>query len=411
MRLWEVVEEVYREEKARLEQLEEQRVYLKGLKTELQPPSRVPDDKNNNGCQGAGCNLGGGGGGYYGGGGGFGDGGNGALISACQGGNQQACQLLAGGGARPGYGASPAHPQCGSSNAGAGGLIGTIISLFKKDDNNNNNNNCVNGVPRPQCNITASPQNITTSGQSVQLSWQSQNAFSASLSNAGNVPTQGNMTVNPQQTTTYSLFLQGYRDNYGQQVSGQCQVQVTVGQQGGGGGSATSTNPKAQISCSPQLADVGMSVAISYACTNAVASGGTGFSTNNQMSGSATPKVEAPTLGSGNKVTYGLTCSKEGKTDTAQCTVEINKPTIVLVTNPKNVESGKEANIGWVTGGMEECTISSPTLLGFTAENANNTSVSGVAKTPPLTQDTKFVLSCTTKAGGTKTAETTVEVD
>jgi len=328
------------------------------------------------------------------------------LYAACQAGNSAACQEYLGR-TPPGSTYGMQGQQCGSSNTGAGGLIGTIISLFKKDDNNNNNN-CVNGVPRPQCNITASPQNILTAGQAVQLSWQSQNAFSASLSNAGNVPTQGNMTVNPQTSTTYTMFVQGYRDNTGQQVSGQCQVQVTVGQQGGPGPDPN-TAPKAQISCSPQLADVGMSVAISYACTNAAASGGTGFSTNNQMSGSATPKVEAPTIGS-NTVTYGLTCSKEGKTDTAQCTVEINKPTIVLIANPKNVESGKEANIGWVTGGMEECVISSPTLLGFTAEHASNTSPSGVAKTPPLTQDTKFILSCTTKAGGTKTAETTVEV-
>ena len=308
-----------------------------------------------------------------------------------------------------GYGpAQQSQQQCGSSNSG--GLIGTIVSLFKKDGNNSN---CVNGMLVPTCSLTASPQNITTAGQPVQLSWQSQNAYSASLSNAGNIPPQGSMTVNPQSNTTYSMFVQGARNQQtGQQLSGQCSIQVTIGAQGG----STDEAPKAEISCSPQLADVGMSVAISFGCRNLGTgagmgtSAGTGFSTNNAPSGSATPVIEAPQLGSNNTVTYGLTCSKQGKTDTAQCTVGINRPSIVLVANPKSLKSGEESNIGWITSGMEECTISSPTLSGFTAENANNTSVSGVAKPPPLTQNASFVLSCTTKAGGTKNAEIEVKV-
>ena len=153
-----------------------------------------------------------------------------------------------------------------------------------------------------------------------------------------------------------------------------------------------------------------MSVALSFACQNTLGSSGTGCSTGNQMRGAATPVITAPTIGS-DTVTYGLTCSNQGKTDTAQCTVQINKVSIVLIANPKNVKAGGEANIGWITSGMDSCVISSPTLAGFTAENANNTDVSGVAKTPQLSQDAAFLLSCTTKAGGTKTASTTVQVN
>lgn len=350
-------------------------------------------------------------GGYNGGGGTLG-GGNNALTAACQGGNQQACQALAGNGGMPSGAPSQGGSQrCSSSNS-SGGLIGTIVSLFKKD---NNSSNCVNGMLVPTCTLTASPQNIPTPGQSAQLMWQSQNAYSASLSNAGNIPPQGSMTVNPQSNTTYSMFVQGARNQQtGQQLSGQCSIQVTIGNQGGTNDGA----PEAEISCGqqPLILDVGMSVPISFSCKNLGSgagmgtSAGTGFSTNGAPSGSATPVIQSPQLGSNNTVTYGLTCSKQGKTDTAQCTVQINRPWISLVAIPEGVKSGEEANIGWITNGMEECTVSSPTLNSFTAENANNTSVSGVAKTPPLTQDASFVLSCTTKAGGTKNAEIEVKI-
>jgi hypothetical protein len=284
-----------------------------------------------------------------------------------------------------------------------GGLLGMALSLFLKSGSSGSQS-CTNGVPNPSCTITASPTNVAA-GQPVTLTWQSEQAFSATLSSSGSVAPQGTMTVNPQTTTTYALALNGYVDSRtGQQLRGQCTVQVVVGGQGSGDGA-----PKAEIACRPEIADVGMSVALSYACRNSATSGGTGFDTNSQLSGSATPIVESPTIGS-SVVKYGLTCSKEGRTDTAECTVQVNKPTIVLIANPKDVQSGGEANIGWVTGGMEECTISSPTLSGFTAENAGNTSTSGVAKTPPLNEDTEFVLSCTTKAGATRTAETTVTI-
>lgn len=342
------------------------------------------------------------------------------LYAACQANVPGACQeylgQTGGYGASSGYGSYPSGAQsCGTSQPGGGGLLGLALSLFLKSSSSNNQGGCVNGVPVPSCTITASPTNVTTAGQSVTLTWQSQQAFSATLSSSGGVSTNGSMTVNPQTTTTYTLSLDGYVDNRtGQRLRGQCSVQVKVGNQDGGtdggGGDGENALPKAEISCQPQVADVGMSIAISYACRNSATSGGTGFSTGNQLSGSATPVIEAPVIGSNDTVKYGLTCSKAGKTDTAECVVKINKSSIVLISNPVEVVSGGDANIGWVTSGMDECTISSPTLSGFTAENAGNTSTSGVAKTPPLTQDTKFVLSCTTKAGATKTAETTVKV-
>ena len=88
-----------------------------------------------------------------------------------------------------------------------------------------------------------------------------------------------------------------------------------------------------------------------------------------------------------------------------------------MVANPEDIDLSDDkediSTIGWVTppGSMKECVISSPTLASFTAENANKKNTSGSAKSPKLTQDTKFVLTCETAAEQTIKAEILVEVE
>jgi hypothetical protein len=81
-----------------------------------------------------------------------------------------------------------------------------------------------------------------------------------------------------------------------------------------------------------------------------------------------------------------------------------------MITNPKIVKSGDSALIGWVTAGMQSCVVSSPDDHDFTGRNANNTSPSGAATTSPITATSNYRLDCTTLAGGTKTATTTVSI-
>ena len=164
----------------------------------------------------------------------------------------------------------------------------------------------------------------------------------------------------------------------------------------------------AQISCQPQIADVGMSLAISYSCFSGT-SEGSGFQTNGAQSGSATVTVANPPANT-NTATYGLKCTNQGQTATAQCTVQVGRPFIVLVANPRAVASSTASRLGWVTSGMQSCVISSPDLPAFTAQNAGNTSVSGTATTPPLNSAARFFLNCTTVGGGTRQASTTVSI-
>jgi hypothetical protein len=177
---------------------------------------------------------------------------------------------------------------------------------------------------------------------------------------------------------------------------------------GSGTTSGTPTTPSAQLSCQPQIADVGTPISFSFSCGNATASKGTGFDTGGALSGNASIPAPVPPAGT-NQATFSLTCQNQGVTAGAQCQVQLNKPGIVLVTNPRTTTVGGSSLIGWITAGMQSCAISSPDDQDFTARNAANTSTNGAATTSPLISGTtRFQLDCQTLAGGSKSATTTV---
>ena len=177
---------------------------------------------------------------------------------------------------------------------------------------------------------------------------------------------------------------------------------------------ATASSPVATISkCDPTTQDIGEKVKVTFACQNATSAVGLGFDTAGQLSGVAEATIQNPPVGV-DRVSYGLTCtSQTGQTTQArQCDVTINKPRIILVTNPKRFDSGKDTTIGWMTVGMERCTLAS-TNASFAAwndEQDDYTNVSGSAKTPVLNSDTVFKLTCTTKGGKMKEAQVTADV-
>ncbi len=174
------------------------------------------------------------------------------------------------------------------------------------------------------------------------------------------------------------------------------------------------TPTTAQISCNPQVADAGMSVTIAYSCPSGTSTG-LGFSTGGAQSGTATVVVPNPPANT-NSATFGLTCStpasgnQPAQTSSAQCVVQVGKPSVVLIANPKTVDRGGASTLGWITTGMQSCVISSQDLPAFTAQNANNTSVNGTVTTPPLTSAARFLLHCTTLGGATRDANATVSI-
>lgn len=307
--------------------------------------------------------------------------------------------------------------------------IGSLLGLGQQGAQGANGQQCsamgslfgtCTQAPQPACTIAANTPQISapTSGQQPQpvtLTWQTQNAHAANLSAIGSVGPQGSVQVYPQQTTTYTLQVVnngasatgGYYQTAATPVYAQCATTVTVGG-GAAGVPASATSPVAQISCQPQIVDPGMQVAISYACQNATLSSGTNFSTNGALSGSAIETI-SPSMTSSQ--VFSLRCTNESATHVAQCSVQINKTSIAFVANPSVVQKGKGTSLGWVTSGMSSCVVSSASLPVFTADNENNTSPAGVAQTGPLTSNTVFDLTCTSKSGAVKKVSTTVEVN
>lgn len=178
-----------------------------------------------------------------------------------------------------------------------------------------------------------------------------------------------------------------------------------------GGSDGPLGEPTAELSCQPKVVDVGMSVAISFSCGNSTGStgAGEGFTTDNATSGARTVAIKNPPS-SAKGINFGLTCRNQSRIARAECSVEIARPHIVLVANPQAVASGESSRVGWITSGMQSCTISSPQMPGFTTQHANNKSVNGSATTSPVSRDTTVVLTCTTVAGGTKAASTTITI-
>lgn len=170
----------------------------------------------------------------------------------------------------------------------------------------------------------------------------------------------------------------------------------------------TGGQPTASISCQPKVADVGMSVAITYSCGNSTSSVGNGFTTDGALSGATSTIVNAPQ--NAKAMNFQITCLNQAATAREECSVEIARPSIVLVANPQTVPSGEASTIGWVTSGMQSCTVSSPQMLDFTTRNAARTNANGSATTSPITDTVDVVLKCATAAGGTRTATTTVGI-
>lgn len=222
----------------------------------------------------------------------------------------------------------------------------------------------------------------------------------------------GSYTYPPQCQNQQNQFVQACQYGCAQPQGGQFSTQCAQNPQ------QNQAPPVASLTCGGESAlyDIGVSVPITFSCTNAVSSTGSGFSTGGALSGSASPVVAKPPAGA-DIVSYGLTCTaSNNQTASKRCDARINVTSIVMVANPKEVRAQASTTIGWVSRGMKTCVISSPDapqgslLEKFNDDNRTILNVSGIAVTPPLTTDTDFLLSCVTKADQQKSSRVRVKV-
>ncbi len=170
---------------------------------------------------------------------------------------------------------------------------------------------------------------------------------------------------------------------------------------------ASSSVPTAQLTCDPGVVENGTKVNISYTCTNSKSSTGFGFVTNGSTSGATSTIINAPE--GATAANFTLRCENGQVTAGAQCSVQVAKVSISLRHVPEKVVEGEPALIGWVTTGMDSCTISSPDQPEFTARNASITKVAGIATSSPITGKTDFYLNCKTVTGGFREEKISLE--
>jgi hypothetical protein len=224
--------------------------------------------------------------------------------------------------------------------------------------------------------FTANPANIQP-GQSSTLTWVVQNATSVTIQpGIGSVnATSGSTSVQPNQTTTYTLTATGPAGTVNQAVT----VQV---------GAAGTGNPQIiRFEASPLTIAPGGSSTLSWATSGA---------TQVSISGVGNVNPNGSTVVSPSQTTtYTLTAaSADGKSVTAPVTVTVagaNIPQIVtFVATPQNISPGQSTKICWQVNGA--------TSISITPDVGSNLNANDCATVSPATTTT-YTLTATNATG------------
>jgi hypothetical protein len=232
--------------------------------------------------------------------------------------------------------------------------------------------------------FAAQPAAITA-GQSSTLTWQIQNATSASIApGVGAVnATTGSVPVSPTVTTTYTLTAVGANGTVTQAV------QVVVG---------STTAQVLRFSASPSTIAAGGQSTLNWTTSGAATVSISPSVGTVSPNGSATVSPTATT-------NYTITATgTDGKAVTAVTTVTVSAPTAAQIVrfsaSPSTIAAGGQTTLNWSTTGATAVTIS---------PSVGTVSPNGSTIVSPITT-TSYTISATGGDGKTVTAVTTVTV-
>ena len=193
----------------------------------------------------------------------------------------------------------------------------------------------------PTVAFSATPDSIA-SGQSAVLQWQTTNATSVSITPAiGTVSVSGSQSVQPTQTTTYTLTASGPGGQASQAVT------ITVAQ---------AVTPTLSITADPSTIAAGQLSTVTWSSSNATSITITPSvlpedQTTLPLSGSAV--VSPPTT-----TTYTATAIGPGGTVSANVTVvPVATMQLNFSANPSTVAPGESATLSWSTVGVHKLVI------------------------------------------------------
>ena len=231
------------------------------------------------------------------------------------------------------------------------------------------------------------PSSAIVAGEAAALSWASSGADRCVSSWAGAVGAEGTASLNPEQTTTYTLRCTGLGGSTSEAVV------VTV--------SDTDPMPSVSLQTSAQSVSAGSTVDLTWSSENATeCSASDGWTGVRALSGAETTAALTETS------TFTLTCSGPGGSSSATETVIVTSvvaaPTITISTDPSTVQSGETTQLTWMATDATSCSASG----SWSGERE----LSGTVTSAPLTSNALFRLVCVGPGGSTlDVATVTVE--
>ena len=242
-------------------------------------------------------------------------------------------------------------------------------------------------IPVPVCELNANPTSINAGGSS-QLSWTSQNAVSARINQGiGNVALNGNRTVNPGTTTTYTMTVTNSAG-----VTATCARTITV--------TPSSTAPVCEsFTASPTTINRGNSSTLNWTSRNAnsatINNGVGSVSVNGSINVSplTTTTYTLRLTGTGGTVTCPVTVTVQVPGQTFTCENNVN-----FSASPRSITRGDSTTLNWSTTGV--------TSLYFD-RGINATSLSGSVTVSP-SSDTTYTMRA---SNGSRTISCPVTVN
>ncbi len=243
-----------------------------------------------------------------------------------------------------------------------------------------------NAIAPPTVSMNANPASIANGSSSI-LSWTTNNANTCSIDHGiGNVPVNGNITVNPTQTATYTITATGT----GGAITKAVTVTVVL----------PPALPTVNITANPQNISPGASSTLTWNSTNA-----TSCSIDQ---GIGTVAVNGTiTVNPTQTTTYTITTTGQGGSVTASTTVTVvPPPTVTLNATPAAITKGQSSTLSWTSTDATTCSINQG--IGTVATNGS------VAVAPAQTTTYTIIAtgpSGTTQAAITVTVSTVSKID
>ncbi len=234
--------------------------------------------------------------------------------------------------------------------------------------------------PMPVCTINANPSTIQNGGSST-LTWTSSNATSASINQGiGGVSVNGNRSVSPTGTKTYTLTVTGPGG------TANCQTTIIVQNQ----------LPSCTFNINPNSVQYGGNATATWTSQNATSA------TINQGVGSVALNGSYTASNLTSTKTYIMTVTGPGGSATCQDTVTVQQqsaPSCTITVNPHSVQMGGSVSIVWSSNNA-----TSATLTDFGSEPVN-----GSRSVSNINSNKTYVLTVT-GPGGTATCQDSVVV-